>query len=183
LKKPHQGVYFSDVMENVKGVVEALLFSTDEPLSISKIHSVLGEATQEEIKNAINELKLEYDTHNHSFRLQEIAGGYLLLTLPEYKNWQEKLHKTEEDKKFSSAALETLAIIAYKQPIKRVDIEAIRGVQSSQIIQGLMEKKLVRIVGREDVPGAPILYGTTKFFLDMFGLRSIEDLPKTEEIK
>ena len=170
-------------MDKMKGAVEALLFASDEPVTITKLHDIIPDTTSQAIKGVIKDLKQEYEASGRAFVLEEIAEGYQLLTKPEYKEWVEKLHKTKMDERLSSAALETLAIIAYKQPIKRVDIESIRGVQSGQLIRALMEKGLVKMSGREDVPGAPILYGTTKRFLDVFNLRSLEDLPKPEELK
>lgn len=170
-------------MENIKPIIESLLFASDEPLSVTRFHDIISEATPQSIRNVLNELKSEYEASNRAFTIEEIADGYQLLTKPQYKNWVEKLQKVKAEEKLSPAAIETLAIIAYKQPIKRADLEAIRGVQSGQLIRALMERGLVRIVGRENIPGAPILYGTTKKFLELFNLCSLEDLPKPEEVK
>jgi segregation and condensation protein B len=167
----------------LKAGLEAVLFTCDDPIGLNKLKDVFPEAKPEEIRAALAGLKADYDQTGRSFSLEEIAGGYQLLTRPEHADIIAKLRKAKADRKLSSAALETLAIIAYKQPIKRVDLEAIRGAGSGELIRALMEKNLVRIAGREEIPGSPIQYGTTKDFLDTFGLKSIEDLPRPEEVK
>ena len=125
----------------------------------------------------------DYDTQGRSFQIEEIAGGYQLFTKPEYYEWVAKLRKKSGETKLSQASLETLAIIAYKQPILRADLESIRGVQSGQIIRLLMEKDLVKVIGRDESLGHPLLYGTTKKFLEYFGLKDLQDLPKIEELE
>ncbi len=170
-------------MDGLKQALEAVLFVSDEPLSISRLQDLLPEAGAQEIKEAIDKLRVEYDQSDRAFSLDEIAGGYQLLTRPRHADTIARLKKSKAERKLSGAALETLAIIAYRQPIKRVDVETVRGAQSGEVIRALMERGLVRIVGRDEVPGAPLLYGTTKGFLDVFGLKSIEDLPRPEEVK
>jgi len=133
------------------------------------------------VRRAIKELNEQYITTDRSFRVEQVAGGYQLLTLPEFGEILKTLHQREVDAKLTKAALETLAIIAYKQPILRADIEAIRGVACGETIRSLMEKHLVKIAGRAEIPGRPILYGTTKRFLELFGLNSLKDLPQGDD--
>ena len=133
------------------------------------------------IRKAIGSLNQQYEQAGRSFRIEQVAGGYQLLTLPEYGPYLKKLHQREVDSKLTKASLETLAIIAYTQPLLRVEIEAIRGVACGETIRNLMEKHLVRIAGRAEEPGRPILYGTTKRFLELFGLNSLKDLPSSEQ--
>ncbi len=170
-------------MDNLKQALEAVLFACDEPISVSRLQDLLPEAAPQEIRDTLGQLRSEYEQSSRAFSLDEIAGGYQLLTRPQYTDIISRLKKAKADRKLSGAALETLAIIAYKQPIKRVDIEAIRGAQSGEVIRALMERGLVKIAGRDEVPGSPLLYGTTKEFLDVFGLKSAEDLPRPEEVK
>jgi len=171
-----------DVETTVESVVEAVLFASDESLSATRLAAIV-EVTTKQIKEAIKSLNEKYRAGNHSFRIVSIAGGYQMLTLSPYNNWLKKLLRARSDSKLSAAALETLAIISYKQPIIRADIEAIRGVAAGEMIRSLMYKGLVKIVGRAEVLGRPMLYGTTKKFLEVFGLNSLKDLPKIEELK
>ncbi len=166
-----------------KQAVEAILFACDEPITASKLHDLIPDSRPSDIKEAIASLKSEYESSTRAFQLQEIADGYQMLTRPEYTDIIAGLKRSRAEKKLSAAALETLAIVAYKQPIKRADIEAIRGVQCGEVLRALLERTLVRIAGRENVPGAPVQYGTTREFLDVFGLRALEDLPRPEEVK
>jgi segregation and condensation protein B len=168
---------------DLKQAIEAILFASDDPVTAAKIHEVLPEQKLSDIKDALQQLKAEHDAAGRGYTLEEIAGGWQLLTRPQYADIIAKLRRSRAEKKLSAAALETLAIIAYKQPIKRADLEAIRGVASGDVIRALMERRLVRIVGREEVPGAPVQYGTTGEFLEAFGIRSLEDLPRPEEVK
>jgi len=170
-------------VDDLKQAVEAVLFVSDEPLSVQRIRDLVPDAGMEEVRVALDDLRREYEASGRAFGIEEIAGGYQLLTRPRYADIIARLRKARADRKLSAAAMETLAIIAYKQPIRRVDIEAIRGVQSGEILRALMERNLVRIVGRDTAPGTPVLYGTSKEFLDVFGLNSIQDLPKPEEVK
>ena len=161
--------------------LEALLFSTHHPLTAGRLAEMLELESTKPIRKAIKELNEQYVSSDRSFRIEQVAGGYQLLTLPEFGEVLKKLHQKEVDAKLTKAALETLAIIAYKQPILRVDIEAIRGVACGETIRSLMEKHLVKIAGRAEVPGRPILYGTTRRFLELFGLNSTKDLPQSEQ--
>jgi segregation and condensation protein B len=168
---------------DLKRILEALLFASDAPLTPAKIREAIPRVNLQTVKAAAEQLKQEYDQAGLAFELVEIAEGYQLLTRPAYDDWIARLKKAKSQAKLSGAALESLAIIAYKQPIRRVDIEAIRGVQSGELIRALMERGLIRIAGRADQPGSPLLYGTTKEFLDVVGLKSLEELPKPEEVR
>ena len=166
----------------VESVVEAVLFASDEPLTVERLANIVGTSVRQIRKNVKN-LNDKYEANNNAFRIEQIAGGYQMLTLSVYNHWLKNLLRVRDQSKLSPAALETLAIIAYKQPVIRADIEAIRGVAIGEIVRGLMYKGLVKIVGRAEVLGRPMLYGTTKKFLEVFGLNSLKDLPKIEELK
>jgi len=168
---------------SLKSGIEAILFTCDEPITLNKLKDIFPGAKPDEIREALAQLKAEVDATGRAFTLEEIAGGYQLLTRPQHADIIARLKKAKADRKLSAAALETLAIIAYKQPIKRVDLEAIRGAASGELIRALMERNLVKIAGREEIPGSPLQYGTTKDFLDTFGINTIEDLPRPEEVK
>jgi segregation and condensation protein B len=161
--------------------VEALLFATHHPLTAGRLGELLDLASTKPIRRAIQSLNDEYAKTGRSFRIEQVAGGYQMLTVPELGDLIKKLVQKETDAKLTKAAMETLAIIAYKQPILRVDVEAIRGVACGEAIRGLMEKHLVKIAGRAEEPGRPILYGTTKRFLEVFGLNATTDLPNPEK--
>jgi len=171
-----------DVEPTVESAVEAVLFASDEPLTAARLADIVGTSARQ-IRQHIKNLNDKYRANNNAFRIEQIAGGYQMLTLSPYNHWLKKLLRVRSDSKLSPAALETLAIIAYKQPVMRADIEAIRGVAAGEIIRNLMYKGLVKIVGRAEVLGRPMLYGTTKKFLETFGLNSLKDLPKIEELK
>lgn len=160
------------------GVLEALLFSTHHPLTSDRIKELMSLKTSKHVRKAVQSLNTQYEQSGRTFRVEQVAGGYQLLSLPEYGDYLKKLHQKEIDTKLTKAALETLAIIAYKQPILRAEVESIRGVACGETIRSLMEKHLVRIAGRAEEPGRPILYGTTKRFLELFGLNSLKDLPQ-----
>lgn len=161
--------------------IEALLFSTQHPLTAGRLAELMDVPSTRLIRQGIAKLNEQYAATNRSFRVEQVAGGYQLLTLPEFGDRVGKLVQRESDARLTKAAMETLAIIAYKQPILRVDVEGIRGVACGEAIRGLMEKHLVKIAGRAEEPGRPILYGTTKRFLEIFGLNSIADLPSPEK--
>jgi segregation and condensation protein B len=163
-------------------VVEALLFSTHHPLTPQRLADLLDIKSPKAIKRAVQSLNKHYEETRRSFRIEQVAGGYQMLSLPEHGDILKKLHQREIDSKLTKAALETLAIIAYKQPILRADVEAIRGVACGETIRSLMEKHLVKIAGRAEEPGRPILYGTTRRFLELFGLNSVKDLPQSEAL-
>ena len=168
---------------DIKQAVEAVLFASDDPVSLDRLRDLIPDAEPVQIREAVDALKAEYETQGRAFSVEEIAGGVQVLTRPSHADIIARLRRSTAEKKLSGAALEVLAIVAYRQPVKRADIEAIRGVQSGEILRALMERRLVRIAGREDAPGAPVQYGTTKEFLEAFGLRALEDLPRPEEVK
>ena len=172
-----------DLEPTVESVVEAVLFASDEPLSAERLVNIVEAGGVRQVRQYIENLNEKYTAGNFSFRIEQIAGGYQMMTLSQYNHWLKRLLRARTDTKLSPAAMETLAIIAYKQPVIRADIEAIRGVAAGEVIRGLMYKGLVKIVGRAEVLGRPMLYGTTKRFLEVFGLNSIKDLPKVEELK
>lgn len=160
--------------------LEALIFSTHHPLTAAQIADVLELPVSKGVKHAIAALNDAYATTGRSFRIEQVAGGYQMLTLPQFGAVLQKLHTREADTRLTKAAQETLAVIAYKQPVLRTDVEAIRGVSCGETIRSLMEKRLVKISGRAELPGRPILYGTTRRFLESFGLNSLKDLPQPE---
>ncbi len=162
--------------------VEAILFATDQPLSARRIADAL-ETTEGRVKEVIEELRAHYDADNRAFTVEEIAGGFQILTRADFGGVVKTLFEVEREHKLSQAALETLAIVAYKQPIIRAEIEDIRGVQVQPILKTLQEQGLVRIVGRAEQLGRPMLYGTTQKFLVTFGLKSAKDLPPVEELR
>lgn len=164
------------------GALEALLLSTHHPLTAGRIGELLDLPTTKPIRKAIKQLNEAYASSGRSFRVEQVAGGFQILTLPEFGELLKKFHQKEVDAKLTRAAIETLSIIAYKQPILRADIESIRGVACGETIRSLMEKHLVKIAGRAEEPGRPILYGTTKRFLELFGLNSVKDLPQPETL-
>ena len=151
------------------------------PLTAGRLAELLELPSTKPIRKAIRTLNDQYGQTGRSFRIEQVAGGFQLLTLPQFGEFLNRLHQREADAKLTKAALETLAIIAYKQPILRADIEAIRGVACGETIRSLMEKHLVKIAGRAEIPGRPILYGTTKRFLELFGLNSLKDLPPSDD--
>ncbi len=162
-------------------LLEAMLFSTHHPLTAGRLGELLDLDGTKPVRAAVKALNKSYEETGRSFRVEQVAGGYQLLTLPAFGEDLKKLHQREADAKLTKAALETLAIIAYKQPILRADVEAIRGVACGETIRSLMEKHLVKIAGRAEEPGRPILYGTTKRFLELFGLNNLKDLPQNED--
>ena len=182
---------------NLAHVIEAVLFSAHKPLSSKEIVDVLRNAgaedefapndfanvTPAEVAAAIEQLKVEYIQNEHGFQLVEKADGWQLASDPKYAQWVRGLFPAPKPSRLSSPALETLAIIAYRQPITRADVEAVRGVTIDGVLQTLMERGLVKISGRAEIPGRPLLYETTEFFLDHFGLRNLEELPNVEELR
>lgn len=163
--------------------LEAVLLLADEPLSARRIVDVVGLADAAEARTLIERLKELYDLDGTAFQIEEIAGGYQLLTRSQYHPWLARLKRTGHELRLTSAALETLSVIAYKQPIMRAEVEKIRGVTCSEVIRQLMEKGLVRVAGRHDSLGRPQLYGTSKKFLQAFGLNTLKDLPEVESLK
>ena len=163
-------------------IVEGLLFAATEPLTTSRIAGIIPGADGHAVRRAIEELREPYDAYHHAFQIEEIAGGFQIFTRPDYFPWVKELSRTRREVRLSHAALETLAVISYKQPVIRADIEDIRGVAVGPMLRNLMEMNLVRIVGRSDQLGRPMLYGTTRFFLQHFGLKSLRDLPAVKEL-
>ncbi len=176
-------------MENLtlRTILEALLFVSEKPLTVKEMQEALrGQSTNaapEEIKAQLLELNAEYQSTGRSFAVQETAAGFQLKTLPQYAPYIAALYKDQMRERLSLAALETLAIVAYKQPVTRADVEAIRGVSIDGIMKTLLDKNLVEVVGKKDVPGYPSLLGTSKRFLMHFGLKDLQDLPNMEEFK
>ena len=171
---------------DAKSVIEALLFVSKRPLRIREIKKVLDEDIQLkelEVLALIEELKIQYIQERRCFRIAEIAGGFQLRTQPEYSPYIMRLFKYDQNERLSQPALETLAIVAYRQPITRADIEKIRGVDVGGLLRMLYDKGLIKILGRKEMPGRTIIYGTTQLFLEHFGLRSLDDLPKAAELR
>jgi len=166
----------------LRAILEALLFASDSPLSLVLLVDTTG-ADPMEVAEALHRLGEEYDTQRRGVQLTEMAGGYLLTTREAHAPWIRKLLQGKRKARLSRAALETLAIIVYKQPVTRPEIEAIRGVDSGSALTTLLERDLITIRGRSDVVGRPLLYGSTTEFLSYFGLRDLNDLPRPEELK
>lgn len=163
--------------------IEAALLSSDRAMPAAKLAELLDLPASKLVTDRVAELNALYEKTGRSFRIEQVAGGYQILTLPRFKDLLGKLHKSRAESRLSPSAMETLAIIAYRQPILRADIESVRGVASGEVIRSLMDRQLVKIVGRAEEIGRPMLYGTTKRFLEVFGLASLKDLPKVEELK
>jgi len=163
--------------------VEAALLTTDRPMTSAKLAEALGDVAVKAINSAIAALNKVYEKTERSFRIEQVAAGWQIMTLPQYADVLSTMHKARAAAKLSPAAMETLAIIAYRQPILRAEVESVRGVACGEVIRSLMERRLVKIVGRADEIGRPMLYGTSSAFLELFGLSSLKDLPKVEEFK
>lgn len=169
--------------ERAKQVIEALLFASAKPVTVAEIRKVMKFLAPKQIEGLINEIKESYLQAGHSFEILEIAGGYEVATKKEFAPWILKIELQKKAKQVTQSALETLSIMAYKQPITRAEIEELRGVDAGGVVNTLMERGLVKIVGKKEVPGRPFLYGTTEKFLEHFGLKSLQDLPNIEEIR
>lgn len=169
--------------QELAAVLEALLFVSAEPVPLARLTTVIGTVSKAEVEQALKILQQHLEQEGRGIQLVKLAGGYRLVTKPDYAPWLKRLDKAKAAQKLSRSALESLAIIAYKQPLVRAEIEEIRGVETSGVIRTLLERKLVRIVGRKEVPGRPIMYGTTKFFLEHFGLQDLSQLPPLREFK
>lgn len=163
--------------------LEAALLASDEPLLARRLAEVVGMPDAASARRLVRKLQQLYDRDGTSFQVEELAGGFQLLTRPEYHRWLIRHRRADQELRLTPAARETLAIVAYRQPIMRADIEAIRGVQCSEVLRLLMEKGLVRIAGRHNSLGRPVLYGTTRKFLQAFGMRNVKDLPQVEALK
>ena len=170
-----------EMLEHVQ-ILESLLFVSPEPLSIDKLQEVTG-GDKKIIREALDLLMGRFRSEDHGIKVVEIAGGFQMVTRPENSPWVKKLLTVKTTGKLSKPGLETLAIIAYKQPIIRPEIESIRGVDCGGVIRTLLERRLIKIVGRKEMPGKPMLYGTTKEFLEYFGLKSISEMPTLKEFK
>jgi segregation and condensation protein B len=168
--------------KSLKLIVEALLFASDKPLAIKEIHAVLPEVKSSEIAGALRVLKYEYEATGRSFALHEVGGGFQFRSRPEYGSYILKMLQASPAR-LSRATMETLAIVAYKQPVLRQEIERLRGVDVGGVLKTLLEKGLVKIMGRKNLPGRPLVYGTTRKFLEVFDLKDIESLPKIKELK
>ncbi len=169
--------------QELKGIIESLLYISKEPLTVDKVTTVLAGPPKVVVNNAIQALQRDYAQEGRGLHIVEIAGGFSMTTRPDCASWITRFQKVKASAKVSRSAMETLAIIAYKQPIVRNDIEQIRGVETSGVLRTLLDQKLIRMVGRKDVPGRPIMYGTSKMFLQRFGLRDLRDLPPLREFK
>ena len=170
-------------MRELKAILEAVLFVSPEPVPVARLMSIVGTVSKAEVVQALDILTHDLDQEGRGIQLVQVAGGYRLVTKQEYGPWLKRMDKAKAAQKLSRSALESLAIIAYKQPLVRSEIEEIRGVETSGVLRTLCERKLVRIVGRKDVPGRPIMYGTTKFFLEHYGLQDLTQLPPLREFK
>lgn len=166
--------------KNIKPILEALLFATNDPLTPKKLADLIKGADAKDVRQALIELKENYDEQGRGFTIQEVASGFQILSREDYGDYIRELHRTYAQARLSQAALETLAIIAYKQPTLRAEIEAIRGVGAGPLLRTLIDRGLVKIVGRADTLGRPALYGTTKKFLERFNLKSLKELPQPE---
>ena len=163
-------------------IIEALVFSSESPLPLTKIREIIPGLAPKQINSIIEYLNEQYRQGGRSYEIREIAGGYQMFTMPEFAAFVDKLFQEKQQSRLTQKALETLAIVAYKQPVTRHEIEEIRGVNVDGVMKTLMSRSLVTISGRAQAPGSPFLYKTTRKFLDYFGLKSLDDLPKLKEI-
>ncbi|MDD4980539.1 MAG: SMC-Scp complex subunit ScpB [Candidatus Omnitrophica bacterium] len=166
---------------NIQAAIEALLFASEKPLALEQIRGALDNIGADEIRKNIAGLSRGYERDNRGIRIIEIAGGFQMITAPVFVTFLKKLYKKQRAEKLSLQALETLAIVAYKQPVTRLEIESIRNVNVDGMVSGLLEKNLIRVAGRKKAPGRPKVYGTTRQFLEHFGLKSLDELPKIED--
>lgn len=169
-------------MKELNAIIESLMFVAEEPLTVDKLSAILDTVDRNEIRSVLQDLRDEYESRGGGFCLSEVAGGWQLRSRPEHHEWIKRMLQPAPQR-LSRAALETLAIVAYKQPIIRADIEYIRGVDSGGVLRQLMERKLVRVLGRKEIPGRPLIYATTRLFLELFDLKDLKDLPSLKEIE
>ena len=169
-------------MDDIKNIIESLLFVAEEPLTIDRFKKIISGAETKEVREALEELKADYETRQGGFFLNQVAGGYQIRTRAEYMEWIKRLLQPKP-MRLSKAALETLAIIAYKQPVIRSDVEHIRGVDCGGVLRVLLERKFIRVLGRKEIAGRPLIYATTKRFLEVFDLKNLKDLPTPKEIE
>jgi segregation and condensation protein B len=168
--------------EGQKRIVEALVLGAPEPVSAQKIAEIVPGLETDDARALVAELGREYEEQGRAFEIWEVAGGYQLRTRPEYASYLRLLHR-ERPLRLSRAALETLAVVAYRQPVTRAEVEAVRGVEADAVLKSLLDRQLVRIAGHREVPGRPMLYATTRRFLEVFGLEQLEDLPTLREME
>jgi segregation and condensation protein B len=168
--------------EDLGAILEGLLFAAEGPLNLGTLAEVIGTGDQEGLRRALESLAEEYENRGGGFYLQQVAGGYQLRSRPRFHPWIRRLRGIGAPR-LSRAALETLAIVAYRQPVVRAEIEAVRGVDCGGVLRMLLERRLIRVMGRREIPGRPLLYGTTRIFLEVFELRDLKDLPTLKEIK
>jgi len=178
--------------ENKRQIIEALIFASDEPLTVKQIQVIMGSSEytgirfrvkEEEVLETIKALNEDYAQTHRPFRITHIAGGYQFATQPEFAEWLGRMMKEKSKRKLSQSVLESLSVVAYKQPVTKGEVEAIRGVNADYAMQKLLERGLITIVGRAATPGRPLLYGTTQDFLKHFGINDLSDLPKPREIE
>lgn len=163
-------------------IIEALLFASDRLLDSGELAELSGAEDGHQVRRLVQSLQQQYEAEGRAFCIEEVAGGFRMVTRPDYHHWVGRLKESDRRETLSQAAMETLAIVAYRQPITRAEVEDIRGVQSNYILRSLIEKDLVRVAGKSDELGRPLLYGTTRRFLEVFGLGSLEELPEMEEL-
>jgi segregation and condensation protein B len=171
----------TEINPEIKGAIESIIFISEGPIQVAEIQNIIEGLDTETVKSIVEELKNEYEQRNSGIKIVEVAGGYQMVTSPHYAQFIKKFYKLKHAEKLTMPSLESLSIIAYKQPVTKVEIESIRGVNVDGVIKNLMEKGLIRIVGRKEVIGRPFVYGTTRNFLEYFGLNSLEELPDIEE--
>lgn len=169
-------------MEENKTIIEALIFASDNPLSADRVAEIIPDVKKDEINRLIRELMREYEERRGGLYIQEVAGGFQFRSRESLGSWINRM-KGGKSLMLSPAAMETLAVVAYRQPVVKAEIDRVRGVDVSGSLRGLLEKKFVRIMGRKDVPGKPIIYGTTKKFLEVFNLKDLSELPTLRELK
>src|SRR5437016_8044498 len=170
-------------LARLKGILEAIVFVSGEPLSVDRMLGVVEGVAREELMSALRALQADYAAEGRGLQLIEVAGGFQIATRPDCAPWIKRLERAKEGARLSRSAMETLAIVAYKQPAVRAEIEQIRGVDSAGVLKTLLERRLVRIVGRKDAPGRPIMYGTTRQFLQAFWMKDLSELPALRDIK
>jgi segregation and condensation protein B len=162
-------------------IIEALVLASPEPISSSRLAAIVPDCSAADAKDLVNELNTEYQNQDRAFEIWEVAGGYQIRTRAEFSGYLQQLHK-QRPLRLSRAALDTLSIVSYKQPVTRAEIEEIRGVDTGAVLKGLLDRHLVRIAGQREVPGRPMLYATTRRFLEVFGLESLKHLPSLREV-
>jgi segregation and condensation protein B len=166
---------------NIKSVIESLLFASEKPLMIEQIKAVLGGIDSTKIRELLQEMQLDFEQAKRGIRIIEVAGGFRMITAPDTSPFLRKFFRERKVERLSKPALETLAIIAYKQPVTKLEIESFRNVNVDGVISSLLDKSLIRVAGRKKAPGSPFVFGTTRQFLEYFGLNSLDELPKMEE--